>query len=542
MGSELGVHADSQPGIMINGVTIWWACWTCIWTAVVALGITYLIVHRNSPTLRIRGLGFSLSAIVFLHIYWASVQLGLMYGPLFPGDCEYWLMGTWLPCGLAIFHASNSRFLHVAKHQKKFAWSSSRLVDSPHDREHKTGLTGRFLRLSYTTKILIVVGISVFFQLFLTVLMWVISRKWHSSWGIPGTEVHGTQMEQKMEMGRGWEWWPGVLMQVVWSWIIAPVVLWRSRSIRDTQGWRIQTIGCAISSLHATPMWLIATYVPAMEPLSRYWLPPQWICLSIVFIEIFTIFVPCWEVMRHQALRQETLDSIAQWELKTKGGKGSESKSLTSGSTMVGSLLSGFTSLNKNSSQEGILTLGALETVLERNPAPLQEFSALNDFSGENIAFLKSDSNIKKLDCDHFNRALHIYAEFISTSHAEFPINISSQDLNKLAAIFDRPARLLYGEPEQGVNPISPFDSPRGFPFEPPSPTSSEGSEKTIHDIKNRIQYCGEVPEEFDASVFDDAEASIKYLVLTNTWPKFIRSNRVSIDSSSTIVVGKEIV
>lgn len=78
--------------------------------------------------------------------------------------------------------------------------------------------------------------------------MWVISRKWHSSWGIPGTEVYGTPMEQKMKMGRGWEWWPSLVMMFVWSWIIAPIVLWRSRNIRDTQSWRVQTIGCVIST------------------------------------------------------------------------------------------------------------------------------------------------------------------------------------------------------------------------------------------------------------------------------------------------------
>lgn len=273
--------------------------------------------------------------------------------------------------------------------------------------------------------------------------------------------------------------------------------------------------------------------------------------------------------MNHQALRRETLDAIAQWELKTKGAHGHESKSLASGSTIVESLLSGFSlfkgsAKSTSSSHEGILTLGALETVLERNPAPLQEFSALNDFSGENIAFLKSvdewksslpsaswdnaaskDSNANELIREWYNFALHIYAEFISTSHAEFPINISSQDLKKLEAIFDRPARLLYGEAEHEVNPISPFDTPRHFPSAPPSPTSptsSEGSEKPLDRIKNRVQYWGEVPAEFDASVFNDAEASIKYLVLTNTWPKFIRSSRVSIDSSATIVVGKEVV
>lgn len=40
----------------------------------------------------------------------------------------------------------------------------------------------------------------------MTVFMYIISRKWHSTWGIPGTEVTGTHMEQLMQMGRGWEW------------------------------------------------------------------------------------------------------------------------------------------------------------------------------------------------------------------------------------------------------------------------------------------------------------------------------------------------
>lgn len=84
-------------------------------------------------------------------------------------------------------------------------------------------------------------------QLFLTILMWLISRKWHSGWGIPGTEVYGTEMEQRMEMGRGWEWWPGIFWQFVWAWIIAPCVLWQSRNINDTHGWRLQTIGCAVA-------------------------------------------------------------------------------------------------------------------------------------------------------------------------------------------------------------------------------------------------------------------------------------------------------
>ncbi|KAI9931101.1 hypothetical protein ASPWEDRAFT_56175 [Aspergillus wentii DTO 134E9] len=561
MGSELGVSADSKAEAVYSPVAIWWACWAGIWTVAVASGITYLVLNRNSPTLRIRGIGLSLSAVVFIHLYFMSVQFGIMAGPLLPGDAEFWLMGTYLPCGIVLFQASNTRFLHVAKLQKKYAHRDSRIDLTP-DLTPKPGLKNRFNSLSFNMKTFICVGIAWAVQLFLTVLMWLISRKWHSSWGIPGTEVHGTEMEQKYEMGRGWEWWPTIVCQFVWSWIVAPIVLWKARHIHDTQGWRTQTIGCVVSSLHATPMWLIGVYVPGMAPVNAVWLPPQWICLSIIFIEIFAVFLPCWEVMRSQTLRKETLDSIAQWELKTKG-IGSDRKSLASASTVVESFMSGFKSANgsveSDASREGLMSMSALEYVLERNPAPLQQFSALHDFSGENIAFLTSladwktslpkdiqdgtalaDENSRELIRERFNRALYIYAEFISVRHAEFPVNISSQDLRRLETIFEGPARIMYGD-EREVDSVTPFDTP-GYNMQPLQPTESEGSTKafrsTVAALRDRVQYWGDVPDEFDLTVFDAAEESIKYLVLTNTWPRFIKSRRVSSDSTVTLRSG----
>ncbi|KAJ5807986.1 hypothetical protein N7474_009255 [Penicillium riverlandense] len=544
MGSELGITAHTKPGLAITPVSIWWVCWAGVWTVCVALGMAYLIVHRNTPTVRIRGLGLSLSAVVLLHMYWASVQTGVMIGPVMPGDAQYWIMGTYLPCGMALFHASNSRFLHVAKLQKKYVQPRNSVCGSPSQRR---SLISRFHRLPYTTKTLIIVGILMVVQIFLTVLMYLISRKWHSSWGIPGTEVHGTPMEKMMEQGTGWEWWPGVFSQFFWSWLVAPIVLWKSRNIHDTQGWRVQTIGCAIAGLHATPMWLISLYVPGMAPVNQYWIPPQWICLSVIFLEIFTIFIPCWEVMRRQTLRRETLDAIAQWEKRNQTSD-SGAKSLASGSTMVESLLSGRKSrksVRTNASDESILTMSALEYVLERNPGPLQEFSALREFSGENVAFLTAvsnwknslppsvrdgtalkDGNSKDLIRAHFNTALHIYAEFISREHAEFPLNIASTDVRKLQNTFDNATRIVYGEKDE-PNPVSPFSAT--FPVDPPlSPSTSTTSEKTLNvpesdAIKDLVQYWGEVPVEFDGSVFDSAEHSIKYLVLTNTWPKFVK-------------------
>ncbi|KAJ6084041.1 hypothetical protein N7486_010841 [Penicillium sp. IBT 16267x] len=561
MGSELGITASTAELINLSPVSIWWATWACFWTLAVVSGAIYLILNRNVPTVRIRGLGLSLSAIGLLHLYWGVCQFGTMMGALLPGDAQYWIMGTFLPLGLSLFHASNARFLHVAKLQKKYAQYGHDLFEI-RPQEAPKGLINRFRALKYNTKVFIIVGIGMFIQVFLTILMWVISRKFHSSWGIPGTEVHGSAMAQKAAQGSGWEWWPGVFYQLLWAWVIAPIVLWKSRNIHDTQGWRTQTIGCALANLPGTPMWLIGLYVPAMAPVNAVWIPPQWICLSIWFMEIFTIFVPCYEVFRSQTLRKETLDSIARWELKVKSS-GSEEKSLNSASTMVESFMSGWKSTNdsiqSNGSRDSIMTMHALEHVLERNPTPLQEFSALREFSGENIAFLtgvlewknslpailkdgSSNESSKGGVRESFNRALHLYAKFISVRHADFPLNISSQDLAHLDHVFDKPTRLLYGD-ERETNPVSPFDK---FTFDLPSPSLSDSSEKGLKssstEIMDRVQYWGQIPEEFSATVFDDAEKSIKYLVLTNTWPKFIKNRRTSIESVETLKPGMDAV
>jgi hypothetical protein len=163
MGSEYGNTAESKPEIDLGPVTIWWAVWACVWTSALVAGMAYLIAHRDMPTLRIRGLALSLTSIVVLHLYWLPTQFGTMLGAILPGDCGYWLMGTLLPCGMALFHGSNTRFQHIAKQQRKFALDGHRLVE-PSPMEQRDGLLNRFRQLRYTTKILIYVAIAMFAQ------------------------------------------------------------------------------------------------------------------------------------------------------------------------------------------------------------------------------------------------------------------------------------------------------------------------------------------------------------------------------------------
>ncbi|KAK0757272.1 hypothetical protein N5P37_009991 [Trichoderma harzianum] len=537
MGSEFGIAEDTKPELRLGAVGIFYISFASIWTVILLCGMTFLWVRRDMPILRIRGLPLSFAAISFMHLYWLAVQLGYWYGALMPELAEFWIMGIWFPFGIALFHASNSRFLYVADAQRKFIRS-----ETPSIVIDRRSLLGRWRSIDYNRRTLILVFIGMGFQLLLTVITFLISRKFHDSFGIAGTEVHGNFMQRKVAQGRGWEWWPSIFWQMFWAWIFAPYILFRARNLRDTQGWRFQTIACCLSNLHSAPMWLIALYVPGMQPVNNYFIPPQWIAVSIMLLEIFTVFVPIIEVWKHNALTQETLNSIARWESRKKGFSGGD-KSINSDSTRSswGGRMGRASSVHTNSSGGSILTMEALEHTLSKNPEPLQQFSALRDFSGENIAFLtsvrewkalyfsavkeleKDDGAVKELPRECFESALKIYVDFISATHAEFQINLSSTDFKSLQVVFEHAANVICGSERSNPDPCTPFD-------DIPHRTDSEST-------LNIVRYWGEVPAEFNEHVFDDAEMSIKYLVLTNTWPKFIKERR-SFDMASTVETG----
>ncbi|KAK4233877.1 hypothetical protein C8A03DRAFT_38379 [Achaetomium macrosporum] len=625
LGSELGKTPDTKPEARLDGVGIWWITFAAAWTILLASGMIFLYGKRNTPTLRLRGLPLTFAGIVFLHLYWLSVQIVYTVGPLAPEMAEFWIMSIWYPFGIALFQAGNSQFFHVAKAQSRFARPPSQMKTRYDEKQlpRKAAWLQRMRRMDYSKRMLMFVTIGMALQLLIVVVVFMISRKFHPEFGIPGTEVTGSSwLEIAMKQGRGWEWWPSIVWQFIWAWIVAPIILWRSRGIHDTHGWQRQTIACCIAGLPAAPMWLIALYVPEMAPVNQYFLPPQWIALTIFVMEVCTVFVPCWQVRKHQNLRQETLECIANWESKKRfaaKGKSSSDKStaqpLSPTSTKVGEPTC-FESWKRlpdlegaNSSQpslggisnDSVLTMAALEHVLDKNPEPLRQFSARRDFSGENIAFLTAvaewkaalpqdflhhrDEAAPDVVRQQFARALRIYTEFISPRDAEFPINIAWHDLRKLQAVFERAAR---SATNAAVNPAAPFahsdslvtgcelaewplstiDNSKNRPSESqieilePTPAviraqpltvqnhnahspnnNNNNNNNSCHGAYNkgdvRVHAGGgdvdmDIPQSFDATVFDAAYDSVKYLVLTNTWPKYVRERRSSESSFSS--------
>lgn len=160
------VYSIPQLPPNFDAVGIFYITLCVTWTSLVFGGMVFLCANRNHPIVKIRGLPLSLSAIILLHAYWILAQLVYPVGqtlPIIPAyDIQYFFMGLWFPLGIALFHASNSRFLYVAELQKRFAHSDRRRRSS--NLGSKTCGLCRFRSLAYPTRVFIFIGIGMVFQ------------------------------------------------------------------------------------------------------------------------------------------------------------------------------------------------------------------------------------------------------------------------------------------------------------------------------------------------------------------------------------------
>jgi fatty acid desaturase len=106
-------------------IGVFYIAFAATWTAIVVAGMAFCWYNRHLPILRVRNLQLAFSGIIFLHLYWIMAQITYPIGATMPiviaYDVQYFVMGTWFPLGIALFHASNLRFLQVARLQRQFA-------------------------------------------------------------------------------------------------------------------------------------------------------------------------------------------------------------------------------------------------------------------------------------------------------------------------------------------------------------------------------------------------------------------------------------
>ncbi|KAF2630022.1 hypothetical protein BU25DRAFT_456439 [Macroventuria anomochaeta] len=233
-------------------------------------------------------------------------------------------------------------------------------------------------------------------------------------------------------------------------------------------------------------MFLIAFYSPVFHTnsINSYFPPSQWIHSQHHVVEIFTIFHPAYQVIKHW--RAQRLAEKRKWDTSSLATTISV-RPQSRGSTIE--LIDRNASVEYLQSGDRLMTMTALTRVLNENPAPLQDFSPRHDFSGEHIAFLTRLAKPKDL-----------YP--VAKSEQAYDAVLRCQQLKSLEDIFETQGRAVCGE--ASFEPALPF-------FEPPKTASSSPTE-----APGWLQYQGGVPEEFHEGVLDDAKNHIESLVLTN--------------------------
>ncbi|OJD17253.1 hypothetical protein AJ78_02635 [Emergomyces pasteurianus Ep9510] len=521
----------------LDALGIFYVIFNIVWTLLVVSGLIWLWRNKTIPSVRMRNVPLAICSVIFLHGYGGVYVLAYPLKGILSCGLEFWLMCGILPVGIALFQATNVQLLSVATLQQRFLRDDG-TFEEPTPREIRCPFNKFkcwWTHLSWAKKTMFAIAIGMFIEICMSLFVYFGSRKFHS-YGLWST------FENHLQCRQGVEWLPTIIWQFFWSWIFAPYVLFKIRNIRDVHCWRLQTTLCIVSGLIALPMWLGSLYSPNLEyrQMNTYWAPPLWFLPGIMMMEIATLFFPFYEVMFAQKLQARALKALG---------------------TIEGFRRSSFTPKNNNPDY----SIVPLEKVLKGDSGPFLHFAATHDFSGENIMFLnhvrdwkaawaQSPANLKlqKANAEEiesyrrhlYNVALEIYVTYVHLFGAEFPINIESEIYRDLKTVFMPAAMTLMRLPKrisgQFSAPATPNDietATEVFPFRPVPDSDISLRKRTPAQEYEDILYRGHqniinmvprlppdaiIPSAFNEYVFDDAAASVKVLILRNTWPKYV--------------------
>ena len=301
-------------------------------------------------------------------------------------------------------------------------------------------------------------------------------------------------------------------------------------------------------------------------------------------IEVVTLGFPIYAIFKNKKAAREVNSALADFDQK-------RLSSYDDGTTLGGSQKSLQTKgSSKASSRKGkMYPMESLDACLHGSHDGLQIYASCMELNGENIIFLTKvisftkkcqkafqhtctmPSEFEKARSAMFRLALSIFVSLIHSATASYPINIESNIYSHLDSIFG-PATALVASIERSRSPsiatpvssnVTPWDdiepadashedgpttggysanhSP-AYPLRAMSRKSSSGNESSEHIVHVRENDLGRsgsgatddpldgvtVPAEFDERVFDAAYKSVRYMVWSETWQRFMQWRRNS--------------
>lgn len=266
--------------------------------------------------------------------------------------------------------------------------------------------------------------------------------------------------------------------------------------------------------------------MPEIEKIRSYFAPAGWFIPSLIVCQQVLILIPLADAFKSRP-RQRPVSTA----------------------TETASLTSTISHTSEKSAQELMrelkpkASMQALELSIEQNIEPLIVWAATKEFTAENTIFLrevrnwrKKWSSLKTVSTAQrrqmFNEASLIYFTLVNPFTAETPINIEYKIFKVLQNLFASveydPYMPRSKTPEDMRSPvirenvICPWEETLSRPASIQSDitTSSTSSTSSI------------IPSDFTEDIFDAAYESIKYLVFTNTWPRYVDAEMSSKASS----------
>ncbi|RPA80004.1 hypothetical protein BJ508DRAFT_210715 [Ascobolus immersus RN42] len=510
------------------------------WTSLFFAGLFGLYKYRKLSFIRLKNVPLVFAALVLLHIQLTFDLLAYPLNGVLPCAVEYWIMTLCLPLGIALFQAQNMQLFSTFYNQQHLLRRSTKhsAIRTSKDQQgnEKLWVTKKWeiwQNMCYLRRTYWLIALGVLFQFIIGIIIFFISRKFHPSFGVV------SPTSTLWTCRAGWEWFPSTLWQALYTYLLGPLILYKIRHIRDTHNWKLQTTLAILFSLPALPLWLSTLATPNFYQSYSFWPPNLWFVPGLAAMEFVILFFPLWEV----------------WETRKLKAK---------------------VAFHPGRSEACKYSMAALERALRDDIERLECFAAEKDFSGENIIFLKRVENWKDrwvlslaaamkqgqeripehIEQNLFDAAQQIFHDCISNDTSPFPVNIDERIYLELARMFGeagqsltrkttRAARAMiapWAEEEehpsndQHTAPTAttfynsdsfssdderPPTPPRKNSIPTPSQSTLEAAAKAAALLWGR-RVNKPLPRGFGKTVFDEAEGTVKQMVLENTWVRFV--------------------
>lgn len=276
-----------------------------------------------------------------------------------------------------------------------------------------------------------------------------------------------------------------------------------------------------------------------------------------MMMELVTLTFPILQIFKHRKAARETQAILADFDAKKLYSEPSTTGSLATRST--------------GSKRGKMFPMESLDECLTTNSDSLQIYASCMELNGENIIFLtkvlgfqskwnvdfSKIRNSSRARMGMFRAALSIYVTLVYSDTASYPVNIESPIYVKLESIFGAATKLVASRrnsesPSTPISSVTPWDEPQSEPLVESSMLESAGmypmrnmslstspARRSIdNDSREHIISLDEdpqdtlagfrVPAEFDEHVFDAAFKSIKYMVWSETWQRYMNWKRSS--------------